>query len=68
MKQLEVTLRMEYEENHGKIDEKEEFITALENNDDGTLKAILFKYAEDLRDRRTAWREGKMDEDKRKKE
>eukprot|EP00971_Amphidinium_carterae_P263945 5236337-Amphidinium_carterae.1 len=61
MKQLEVTLRMEYEENHGKI-------TAFENKDDATLKTILFQYAEDLRDRRTTWREGKMDEDKRKKE
>eukprot|EP00971_Amphidinium_carterae_P197684 3923518-Amphidinium_carterae.2 len=68
MKRLEITLRLEYEENNGKIDEREEFIKPLEDKDDKTLKPMLYQYAKDLRDRRTRWREGKIDEDNRKKD
>eukprot|EP00971_Amphidinium_carterae_P196289 3894692-Amphidinium_carterae.1 len=48
MKRLEMTLRLDYEEDHGKIDESEEFITALENKEDKTLKPMLYQYAKDL--------------------
>eukprot|EP00971_Amphidinium_carterae_P072583 1435533-Amphidinium_carterae.1 len=68
MKRLEITLRLEYEENNGKIEEKEEFITALETKDDKTLKPMLYQYAKDLRDRRARWRDGKIDEENKKKD
>eukprot|EP00971_Amphidinium_carterae_P348849 6490704-Amphidinium_carterae.2 len=68
MRRLEIALRLDYEDNKGKIEETEEFITALENKDDATLKTIIYKYTEDLRNRRLAWRDGKIDEDRRKKE
>eukprot|EP00971_Amphidinium_carterae_P115656 2290977-Amphidinium_carterae.1 len=42
MKRLEITLRLEYEENNSRIEDKEEFITALETKDDKTLKPMLF--------------------------
>eukprot|EP00971_Amphidinium_carterae_P152685 3026512-Amphidinium_carterae.3 len=65
---LEMTLRQAYESANGRIEDVEEFKTALAAEDSDTLRTLVYQYARDIRARKAQWREAKIIEDDKKKE
>eukprot|EP00971_Amphidinium_carterae_P085878 1698849-Amphidinium_carterae.2 len=65
---LQQVLRKKLEDNEGRIEDTEEFKTAIKDRDDTKLKDMVYKVMGQLQELRAQWREEKIEEDKRKKE
>eukprot|EP00971_Amphidinium_carterae_P334403 6469679-Amphidinium_carterae.1 len=65
---LDKDLREEYEKYHGSLEDSEEYQQALQDKDRDALRAIIFEYAEKVRERKLYWRKQKLIENDRKKE
>eukprot|EP00971_Amphidinium_carterae_P323854 6436275-Amphidinium_carterae.6 len=48
---LEIQIQQDYEVDYGKIEDVEEFKTALAAKEDGILRTLIYQYAQDLRER-----------------
>eukprot|EP00971_Amphidinium_carterae_P338050 6475209-Amphidinium_carterae.1 len=62
------TLQQDYESANGRIEDVEEFKTALTAKDEDTIRTIVYQYASDIRERKALWKEAKIIEDNKKKE
>eukprot|EP00971_Amphidinium_carterae_P319186 6344386-Amphidinium_carterae.1 len=62
---LEQVLRKKLEDNHGKIEDTEEFSTAIRNKEDMKLKGMVYKFMEQMRELRVQWRDAQIEEDNR---
>eukprot|EP00971_Amphidinium_carterae_P209984 4165510-Amphidinium_carterae.1 len=65
---LEKVLHKKLEDNNRRIEDTEEFITALRNKEDMKLKDMVYKVMVQLRELRAQWRDALVEEDNRKKE
>eukprot|EP00971_Amphidinium_carterae_P064901 1286123-Amphidinium_carterae.1 len=68
---LDTKLRQDYEHEHGKLEDIEEYQQALLDKDSEGLKAIIYQYAKDIREireRKLAWKEQKIIEENKRKD
>eukprot|EP00971_Amphidinium_carterae_P310445 6169132-Amphidinium_carterae.2 len=65
---LDTMLRQDYEKEHGRIEDIEEFQQALQDKRTATLREIVYEYAKNVRERKLAWRDMRIIEENKKKD
>eukprot|EP00971_Amphidinium_carterae_P239421 4753064-Amphidinium_carterae.1 len=65
---LDTKLRRDFENEHGKLEDIEEYQQAVLDKDSEGLKAIIYQYAKDIRERKLAWKELKIIEENKRKD
>eukprot|EP00971_Amphidinium_carterae_P305616 6073365-Amphidinium_carterae.1 len=63
-----MNLRQDYESENGKLEDVEEYKQALQDKDTEALKAIIYQYAKDIRERQLAWKDQKIIDEKKRKD
>eukprot|EP00971_Amphidinium_carterae_P322420 6408050-Amphidinium_carterae.1 len=65
---LDTMLRQDYEKEHGKLEDIEEYQQALADKQTDALREIVYEYAKDVRERKLAWRDARIIEENKKKD